>query len=104
MGLIFWIFVAAIVTTGTLKIQSRGNVGKPLPQWCKRIFFHYIAKALLMKIDEPLCDALDAARQSYLRVKTPKKMMVKGIKGLEKGHWIIKKMMVKGIKGWEKGH
>ena len=50
IGLIWLIFAATIITTITLRLQSKGNAGKPLANIYKIIFFDYVAKALLMDL------------------------------------------------------
>jgi hypothetical protein len=53
IGLIWLIFAATIITTVTLRLQSKGNAGKPLSAGAKKLFFGYLARILCMKLDFP---------------------------------------------------
>uniref|UniRef100_A0A914V7L4 Neurotransmitter-gated ion-channel transmembrane domain-containing protein n=1 Tax=Plectus sambesii TaxID=2011161 RepID=A0A914V7L4_9BILA len=53
IGLIWLIFAATIVTTVTLRVQSKGNAGRPLNERTKRFMFDYVARILLMRVDLP---------------------------------------------------
>jgi hypothetical protein len=53
IGLIWLIFAATIITTITLRLQSKGNAGKRLAPIYRKIFFDYVAKVLLMDLQLP---------------------------------------------------